>query len=201
MKPETSGWETEVANSGFKGKERIEERIWWMFLIYWAIWTLIRQNYFRMLSAGPSQDVGLLPCPNLPEPMVARVHWLYIHNIQMCIPYINVRTRQTKAWTHRLHSGIVWDTFFSLFVKESCVAAPVFSLARRCSSDRCCVFLQSCVFTQTCVCKRERVGQCFRKHVYVYRFHLTHTHTLLNLAAVCDCLVLDDHSVGESSLL
>ena len=68
MKPEMSGWETEVANSGYKNEYRIEERIWWMFLIYWAIWTLIRLNYFRMLSAGPSQDVGWPPCPNLPAP-------------------------------------------------------------------------------------------------------------------------------------
>lgn len=58
-------------------------------------------------------------------------------------------------------------------------------------------YVLSCVYMR--VYEREK---CVRMHVYAYIFNLAHMHTLLNLAAVCDCLVLlDDQSVGESSLL
>lgn len=65
---------------------------------------------------------------------------------------------------------------------------------------------QVCAFLCIHVCilerERERVGQCLTKHVYAYEFNEAHMQMLLNLAAVRGCLVLlDDHSVGESSLL
>lgn len=183
---------------------------------FWSVWTLIRQNYFRMLSAGPSQDVGLLPCPNLPAPMLARVHQIYMHNVQMCIPGRHKDKPEHMdfiRWLGHCEIGCLSLAvcYFAL-LKKAAIAAPVFCLARRCSSDRCGVLLQACVFTQTsicilvytCVCNRERrVRRGLTKHVYAYIFNSAHMlHTPPNLAAVRDCLVLlDDQSVGESNLL
>lgn len=158
--------------------KRIEERIWWMFLIYWAIWTLIRQNYFRMLSAGTSQDVGLPPCPNLPAPMLARVRWIYMQNIQMCIPWTHLCSTKKKqqkktAWTHAVHTLIetLWyiQPFFTVcyFVlsKKAVISDPVFCLARRCSLGRCCVFFQTSmhILVYTCVYERKREREVFEK--------------------------------------
>lgn len=133
--------------------EDLEERIWWMFLIYWAIWTLIRQNYFRMLSAGPSQDVGSLSCPNLPDPALARVHSLYMHNIQMCIPHTNLCTKHEHIeYTHWL--GLCEKSSISSLLVILCSlkkAVPQSFVWLDAAAQTDAVFSFRHVFTQTCV--------------------------------------------------
>lgn len=61
---------------------------------------------------------------------------------------------------------------------------------------------QICAFLFLRVCNTERrVDKCLRKCVYAYIFNLGQMHTLLNLAAVCDCLVLLDECGRVQSLL
>lgn len=103
-------------------------------------------------------------------------------------PQSNSCTRETKAWTHGVHTliHIYWETgtvcYFVLLKK-----APVFCLAQCCSSDRCCVFLQACVCTQTSMCilvytreksvRKRREGSIWESmcmHIYLIKHSRIH---------------------------
>lgn len=173
---------------GARSGKRIEERIWWMFLIYWAIWTLIRQNYFRMLSAGTSQDVGLPPCPNLPAPMLARVRWIYMQNIQMCIPWTHLcsTTKKKKQpehmqYTHWLKHCDIYS-LSSLFVilcfqrKLLFLIQSFVWLDAAAWADAVFSFRQVCTFLCTRVCTKEREREkCSKKHAYIFNLAQVYT--------------------------
>lgn len=119
--------------------------------------------------------------------------------------------RQTKAWTYGAHtqSGkhsdrqLFFTVCYFVLLKKS---APIFCLARlklrqmSCFPSGVCIHRDihvhfTVLYIYTCALW---VRQCLTMHVNGNM----HMHTLLNLAAVCGCLLLlDDLSVGESSLL
>lgn len=125
----------------------------------------------------------------------------------MCIPCAHL-------WTHGAHTliGTLWDgqPFFTLcyFVlfKKAVIAAPVFSLARRCGSDRCCVFSSRHVYLHrhacACACKTEwSVWESLCMHIYLMQRTCIQCWTWLLCASVLEIRVWESPISQKGMLL